>query len=101
MNSRRFKARAAYPIGKDRVRGLAALRDFVPPEDRLGSPPEVAVSALMSALADSGRAIGAAWVRVVSLPDSPAAINLLRLDARGADDLAPLFGLLGNELGEL
>ena len=55
----------------------------------------------MSALADSGRAIGAAWVRVVSLPDSPAAINLLRLDARGADDLAPPFGLLGNEPGEL
>src|SRR5262249_28593741 len=41
------------------------------------------------------------YVREVSLADSPAAINLLRLDTRGADDLAPLFGLLGNETGEL
>src|SRR6516225_1588497 len=34
-----------------------------------GSPPEVAVWALMSALADSGRATGSAWVRVVPGPD--------------------------------
>jgi len=27
--------------------------------------------------------------------------RLLRLDAGGADDLAPLFGLLSNETGEL
>ena len=45
--------------------GLAALRDFDAAFDRFGSPPEVAVSALMSALADSGRATGSAWVRVV------------------------------------
>jgi len=55
----------------------------------------------MSASASSGHAAHQANAREVPLPDSPAAINLLRLDARGADDLAPLFGLLGNELGKL
>src|SRR6516165_9475559 len=44
--------------------GRAALRDFKPAYVGSGSTPEVAVWALMSALADSGRATGSAWVRV-------------------------------------
>jgi hypothetical protein len=38
------------------------VQDFGRAAVRCGSPPEVAVWALMSALADSGRAAGSAWV---------------------------------------
>jgi hypothetical protein len=54
--------RAQHSIG-GAGQGLAALRNFNSAYVADGSP--LAVWALMSAFADSGRATGSAWVRVV------------------------------------
>jgi len=63
------------------------MRDVNPALDRCGSPPEVAVWALMSALADSGRATGSAWVRVVPCMDGAR-----RAREKNSDLLAKRYG---------
>jgi hypothetical protein len=52
-------------IGSIRLNGVRGHCKAAIRSRSCGSPSEVAVSALMSALADSGRATGSAWVRVV------------------------------------
>ena len=52
--------------------GLAAMRDVVSPKRRFGSPPEVAVQALMSAFAGCGHNRRNAWGRPGGLQRRPS-----------------------------
>src|SRR6516165_5514017 len=83
-----------------RRNGQFALHQSRAADDRYGSPPEVAGWALMSALADSGRATGSAWVRVVP---KPAVSNRSKTDRLTAGSVGPVglmnllccWGLIG------
>jgi len=57
----------------------AALRDFGPAYDRLGSKPELPSNGLMSALASCGHSGGNAYRRFVPLGDLSRCNNVLRL----------------------